>query len=135
MPRLRTFIARIGHRGASLLLLGLFDEIYALSLPSATSAGTATSRWLASIAPLSLWAALWAAVGAVLLAGAFARRDNFAFAAATALKFIWALIYLIGWAVYGVDRGWVSAAIWVMFASWVLIISTWPEQAPAPGPR
>lgn len=119
---------RVGHRGASLLLLGFFDEIYALSIPSAGSTGTATSRWLAYVAPLPLWASIWAAVGIVLIAGAFMLRDNFAFFAAVLLKLMWSMFYLLGWLLHGVYRGWVSAAVWGVFALWVLVVSTWPER-------
>jgi hypothetical protein len=118
---------RIGRRGYSLLVLGIFDELYALSIPAATTTHTATAAWLARVAPLWAWALLWAAAGLVLIIGAFCRHDQFAFAAAALLMTIWALTYLIGWAFHGVYRGWVSAAVWALFASWVLIIATWPE--------
>lgn len=118
---------RIGRRGYSLLVLGIFVELYALSIPAATTTHTATAAWLARVLPLWAWALLWAATGLILIAGAFLRHDQFAFAAATMLMTIWALTYLIGWAFHDVYRGWVSAAVWALFASWVLIIATWPE--------
>jgi hypothetical protein len=119
--------AKIGRRGYSLLVLGLFDELYALSIPDATTTHTATSKWLASVLPLDAWATVWAVTGVILIAGAFARRDQWAFAAAAMLNLLWSLVYLVGWIFHGVYRGWVSAAVWAILASWVLIIATWPE--------
>lgn len=115
---------RTGHRGAFLLAVGLFDEVYALGIPSVTGAN---GRWLAHIVPLDAWAALWAAVGLVLLVGAFTTRDGFAFGAAISIKLLWSMVELAGWA-DGVPRAWVSVALWTWAAAVVLIIAVWPER-------
>jgi hypothetical protein len=119
---------RLGHRGAFLLALGLFDEWYALSIPGVAATGTPAGRWIAHVLPLLGWTALWAAAGVILIAGALVRSDAFAFATAVLIKLTWALVYLIGWAVHGVYRGWASAAVWLAFAAVVMIVSTWPEK-------
>lgn len=85
-----------------------------------------------------MWATIWAAVGVVLLVGAFIRQDRLAYAAAALLKITWAAVYLIGWVFHDVYRGWAAALVWLLFAAITLIISTWPEPTwtpPLPGER
>lgn len=126
---------RIGRRGAFLLFLATLDILYAGSLahPPKEAARSSTVTFVDGVAPLWAWAALWAAVGVVCAVGAFARRDRWAFAAAMTLKVLWGTTFLLGWALLHLDRGWVSAAIFLPFAAVVLLIATWPEPArPAP---
>lgn len=120
---------RIGRRGTTLLFLAMLDVIYAANLahPPADTNGGAALRFIARVAPLPGWAALWAAVGAVCLGGAFVRHDRWAFTAAAALKVLWGSTFLFGWAIAGLDRGWVSGVVWLAFAGFVYVISTWPE--------
>jgi hypothetical protein len=118
---------RLGHRGASLLVLGIFDALYAAHLPGSAATHTPTWLWMARLAPLTVWAAIWAAIGVVLIIGAFREHDRWAFAAAIALKVMWATVYLIG-VFNDVPRAWGPSLIWTLFATWVLIISTWPER-------
>lgn len=125
--------ARVGRRGYTLLVLGIFDELYALSIPAADTTRTATARWLAHVLPLDAWAALWAAAGIVLVISAFLDRDQVGFATAELLKAGWALVYLVGWIWHDVYRAWVSFVVWTLVASWLFIISTWPEKQ-WPGP-
>lgn len=123
---------RIGRRGAFLTFLGFVDLVYAWSLinPAAAARGSSTLRYLAHIAPLSAWGGLWATVGVVCLVGAFARRDRWAFAAAVLLKVLAGVTLLTAWLFGGVDRGYVSAAIWLGFAALTFLISSWPEPTP-----
>ncbi len=120
---------RIGKRGTALLFFALLDVIYAISLanPPAEQRRTASLLYIESLAPLEAWAFLWLAVGLVLAVGAFCRRDRWAFASAMFLKVLWGTTHLVGWAFYGVERGYVSAIIWLTFAVFVYVISTWPE--------
>lgn len=111
----------------------MFDCLYALSLPSAPSTRTATAAWLADLAPMDVWAAIWAVVGAVLIIGAFHTSDRVAFAAAALLKIMWAAVYMVGWIWHDVGHAWVAALVWSMTAAIVLVISTWPEH-PWPPP-
>lgn len=120
--------SRIGRRGYTLLVLGIFDLLYAWSIPDAATTRTPASLWLQSVMPLDAWAAIWACIGLVVLGGAFVKRDELSFAAAELLSVAWATIYAVGWIWHDVYRAWVSAAVWALVASWVFIISTWPER-------
>ena len=126
--RARWLAGRVGHRGAALLCLGAFDELYASGITGAANTSAAAGQWLAYVAPLDLWAALWAVAGLVLITGAFCVRDTLAFGTAMALKCLWALLYLLGWTLHGVDRGWIGAATWTAFAALVYVVSAWPER-------
>lgn len=125
---------RIGRRGASLLFLALLDLVYSASLlavpPETRSAGS--YAFLARMLPLPAWAAIWGAVGLVCLVQAFARTDVIAFGAASLLKVLWATVYLIGWALGDIPRGWLASVIWYGFAVWLAIISGWREPDRSP---
>lgn len=119
----------LGKRGRVLLFFGALDLVYAFSL---TAPDEATRRgplftWLADIGPLWAWAIAWAAVGAVCLWQAWCRRDSIGYAAAIGLKIGWGLVCLGGWLFGDVDRGYVSAAIWLGTAALVGVIASWPE--------
>lgn len=126
---MRRLLNRVGRRGAALLFFSLVDLLYGLSLanPPAEAKLSPTVAFIRDVAPLNAWAALWAGVGIVCLAGAFMQHDRWAFAAAVALKTLWGGTFLAGWLFAGLERGWVSAVIWLAMAAWVLIISSWPE--------
>lgn len=126
---LRRIIARIGRRGASLLFLGLLDLVIATSLiviPPEVQA-SAGFLFVGDLLPLTVWGAIWAAVGVLCLVQAFMRMDRVAYAAATLLKCVYGLLYLIGFATGEIPRGYVSAVIWLGFAAWLAVLSTWPE--------
>jgi hypothetical protein len=120
---------RIGRRGAFLLFLAVLDLLYSFSLahPPAESLRSPTVVFIGDVLPLEAWAALWASVGVVCLVGAFGRKDRWAFAAAMFLKVLWGGTFLAGWLIAGLDRGWVSAGIWLPMAVLVYIIATWAE--------
>lgn len=120
---------RVGRRGAVLLFLALLDIVYSVGLynPLPEIKQSASTQFLADIMPLAAWASLWLGVGVVLLLGAFLRHDRWAYAIAVGFKTLWGTVNLLGWAIAGVDRGWLSAAIWLAFGGIVLMISAWPE--------
>ncbi|MEV4246951.1 hypothetical protein AB0J63_26505 [Streptosporangium canum] len=105
------------------------DVIYAYGLAYAPPETRATSTYafLAALLPLPVWASIWAAVGAVCLIQAWTRRDRVAYALATALKVGWALLHLGAWAFGVLPRGYVSAAIWLLGAAFVMIMATVPK--------
>jgi hypothetical protein len=109
--------------------LAVLDLLYGFSLarPPAESLRSPTAVFISDVLPLEVWAALWASVGVACLVGAFGRKDRWAFAGAMFLKVLWGGTFLAGWAIAGLDRGWVSASIWLPMAVVVYIISTWPE--------
>lgn len=121
---------RIGRRGAALLFFALLDFTYCYYLlsPTETLRRSPSFQWLGEIMPLSWWAALWGGVGAVCLICVPRRRDGVAFAAAIALKVLWASVYLGGWFLAGLERAYISAAVWGAFAALVGLIATWPEK-------
>ncbi len=117
----------VGRRGASLLFLAEVDIFYAASLmwPSPASQQTPTNLFFASLLPLDLWAAMWAAVGLTCIAYAFRHHDRVAFTAAIGVKTLWA-----GFAVIGVFAGGVpvsTPAIWISFGGFVWLVSDWRD--------
>lgn len=120
---------RIGHRGTALLFFAAVDVVYAVSLMSATPGMLAspTYAFLAQLLPIPVWAGVWLGVGLLCLVQACLRSDRLAFAAASFLKVAWGLTHLIGWIVVDLPRGYLAAAIWLAFAGFVQVISTWPE--------
>lgn len=126
----------LGRRGKVLLFFGALDVVYAVSLtaPAGEARRTAFFVWLAGIAPLWAWAIAWGVVGVICLWQAFCRRDQIGYTAAIVLKVCWGLASLSGWLLGGVDRGYVSAAIWLGLAWLVWVISGWPELGDRKGP-
>jgi len=122
----------VGRRGEFLLFLTLLDLLYGLSLlrPAASAQQSPTVRFLTGLMPLPWWAGLWLAVGFTCLAGALGRCDRAAFTSAAALKMLWGAMFLLGWVAGVIERGWVSAVIWLAFASFVFRIASWPEPQP-----
>lgn len=126
----------VGRRGRVLLFFGALDVIYGLSLaaPDAATRRAPLFTWLAHIAPMWAWAGIWGGVGVLLLWQAFCQQDRAGYAAAIGLKIGWGLVCLGGWLFGGVDRGYVSAAIWLAAAFLVGVISGWPEPNDQKGP-
>lgn len=125
----------IGRRGASLLFFATLDLIYAVSLanPDTASRSGPQLTWLAGLAPLWVWASLWATVAMICGWHAFRRYDRMGFTAAIVIKVLWGVASFGGWAVGGVDRGYVAAAIWLAFAAFVWVIGGWPEDISGKG--
>lgn len=120
-----------------LLFFGCLDLVYAVSLaiPDAEVRRGAFFTWLAHIAPAWVWALAWAGVGVLCLIHAFRRRDQAGFAAATCLKIFWGVACLGGWLLGGVERGYVSAAIWLGLAYLMArVLAPWPEPGDQKGP-
>ncbi|MEU6725455.1 hypothetical protein ABZ917_17245 [Nonomuraea wenchangensis] len=120
---------RVGHRGAFLFGLAVLDyaSAYRLANPDPTVVTSPAYEWLASLAPLPVWATAWSTVGTLALVQAFMQHDALAYGAAMALKVMWAGVYLLGWLVHDLPQGYFSVAIWA-FAAWmVYVVATWPE--------
>lgn len=129
--RLVSLRQRIGHRGAVLLFFAFLDFVYAASLfhPPADVSSSPMLRFAATVLPLTHWAVLWLIAGVVLGVGAFWRHDGAAFAMAVAIKTLWGGLFLLGWLLSGLPRGWLTAVVWLAMAVMLGIISTWPEPA------
>lgn len=126
----------LGKRGRVLLFFGLLDVIYAFSLaaPDHRTQASPMFVWLVGIAPLWVWSASWAVAGALCLWQSFCRRDTVGFVAAVTLKVVWGLVCVAGWLFADVERGYVSAVIWLGLAWFVATIAGWPEPGDARGP-
>jgi hypothetical protein len=120
---------RIGRRGAALLFFAFLDLVYCWSLldPPASARRSPSFVFLAGVAPLWAWAAAWGGVGVTCLVFALRREDAPAFTAAIGLKVMWGLLFAGGWLFAGLERGYVSAAVWLAFASLVGLLAGWPE--------
>ncbi len=126
---------RIGRRGAALLFFSLLDAVYCYGLLAAPRPLVPFYAWMDGIMPLATWAACWGLVGAICLLYAFRAHDTPAFMAAVALKVGWGLLSLFGWMASVVDRGYVSAVIWLAFAAFVYLIAGGIPAAPPRPPR
>ncbi len=125
---LRWLRDHIGRRGTALLFFALLDAIYAYSLynPAPEVRRTGLVQFVEAVAPLWVWGSLWALAGVFCLVYAFRRSDQRGFAAAIAIKVLWGVLCLLAM-FNGVDRAYVSAAIWLAAAGWVGVVATWPE--------
>ncbi len=130
---MRQVAARVGRRGAALLFFALLDAVYCYALLSAPQPLSPFYQSMAGYLPLVVWAAAWGLVGAVCLLYAFSAWDSPAFVAAVVIKVAWGLLALFGWIAGEVDRGYVSAVIWLGFAAFVhLVAGGVPPAAPRP---
>lgn len=123
-------VARIGRRGAALLFFTLLDSVYCYGLLAAPRPLVPFYAWMNRIMPLPLWAGCWGVVGVVCLFYAFRVYDTAAFMSAVALKVAWGLLALFGWLAGVIDRGYVSAAVWLGFAAFVFLIAGGIPAAP-----
>jgi hypothetical protein len=141
--RARRLRRRVGFRGDTLLFFSVIDICYGLSMifPGEGARRSAMAGYVGHILPLTVWGCIFLAVAAVCIWYALRLRDRVAFAASSVLKAVWGLVALLGWAVGDVERGWVSAAIWLVMSAWVTRVAYWPEPmptlppAPPPGRR
>jgi hypothetical protein len=116
-------VNRVGRRGAALLFFALLDLVYCFALARPPRPLTEPYRWPQTLLPLWVWACCWGTVGVLCLVYAFLPRDTVAFTAAASLKVLWGLLSLFGWVSGAVDRGWVSAVIWLGFALFIFLIA------------
>jgi hypothetical protein len=116
-------LARIGRRGAALLFFALLDSVWCYGLFTLPRPLAPVYAWMAQILPLWVWAGCWGAVAVICLACAPLRYDTPAFVAAIMIKVAWGLLSLFGWLSGVVERGYVSAAIWLAFAAFVLLVA------------
>lgn len=114
---------RIGRRGAALLFFFLLDAVYAFGLLAVPRPLVPYYAWMNDLIPIAGWAAIWATVGLICLVYAFRTHDTAAFMCAVALKVAWGLLALFGWLGGVVDRGYVSAVIWLAFAAFVYLVA------------
>jgi hypothetical protein len=121
---------RIGRRGACLLFFALLDLVYCYGLLNPPRPVTPALAWMANVLPLWAWALCWGIVGLLCVVLAFFEQDTVAFVAAVALKVGWGLLSFFGWTAGVVDRGYISAVIWLAFAAFVYLIAGGIPAAP-----
>ncbi len=114
---------RIGRRGAALLFFAVLDLVYCYALMNPPTVITEAYSWPRQLMPLGVWAALWGFCGILCLAFAFLPRDTTAFTAVAALKVTWGLLFLLGQLLGRIERGYVSAVIWLSFAAFIYLIA------------
>lgn len=117
------FGARVGRRGCALLFFTLLDFVICYSLITAPRPLMPFYTWMAQIMPIDAWAVCWGIVGAVCLVFAFRLYDTPAFMCAVGLKIVWGMLALLGWLAGVVDRGYVTAVVWLGFAAFVFLIA------------
>ncbi|HZX39513.1 MAG TPA: hypothetical protein VFF37_14490 [Streptomyces sp.] len=114
----------VGRRGEALLFFALLDAVYCFGLLTPPRPLTGQLAWMQGLLPLWVWAAAWGLVGALCLIFAFTpRRDTVAFTGAVAIKVTWGLLSLFGWMAGAVDRGYISAVVWLVFAYFVFRVA------------
>jgi hypothetical protein len=113
---------RVGRRGAALLFFALLGAVYCYGLLDPAQPIGPTYAWAQSVLPLWAWALLWGSAGALCAVCAFLDHDSVAFGAMIAVSAWWGLLILAGWLLGDVDRGYVSAAIWLALAGFVYVI-------------
>jgi hypothetical protein len=128
--RPRSLGQRIGRRGAALLFFALLDAVYCYGLIAAPRPLAPFYVWMDHLMPLAAWAVCWGIVGVICLGYAFRLHDSLGFMFAVALKVGWGLMALLGWFAGAIDRGYVSAVIWLAFAGFVYLIAGGIPSAP-----
>jgi hypothetical protein len=120
---------QVGRRGAWLLFLALLSLVYAfgLAFPTQRSLTNPTTVFLVAIMPLYAWAVLWGGVGLACLFYAFRKWDAPGYTLAMFLLALWALVFLFGWLIGDVERGYLSAVIWGAFCGVTGLIAGWRE--------
>lgn len=126
-------LKRVGRRGAFLLWLAMLDLVYGWSMlnPTPRSLTNPTTEFLVQVLPLWVWGSLWMLVGGVCVVYAFRFSDALGFAAAMMLKTLWGMLFLIGWIVVDVERGYLSAVIWLSFAGLMALVVPWADDLKA----
>lgn len=132
----RRAAARVGHRGATLILLGTIAALYGVSLittpPPIQPPGL---RLLLGLMDLRGWGVTLTAAGVIAVCCAPLKqgRDWPGFAALVLVWLPWSLSYLVSWWPQGENpRGWVSCLIFAAFAGVPAVGAGWDE--PPDGP-
>lgn len=117
-------IRRVGRRGAALLFFALLGFVYCYGLLNPLYPLSPTYAWVASVLPLWVWAALWGTAGGICAVCAFRVHDSLAFGAMIGVSAWWGLLIGAGWLFGGVDRGYISAVVWLALAGFVYVIGS-----------
>ena len=112
---------RIGHRGAFLLCIAVYDLFFGLYL---AEGGSIQHVPLIGERP---WGWIWLAAGMFLICGAFTHRDAAFFTTAVLVKMVWALEYFrLDYMANDHDE-WIRGCYWLALAAAVTVAAFWPE--------
>ena len=130
---------RVGHRGALLTLLGGIAVLYGVSLLTVPPAPRPMGlTFLLGLMDLRCWGVTLIAAGAVAVLCAPLRqgRDWPGFTVLFLIWLPWSLSYFVSWWPQGENhRGWVTGAIFAIFAAVPAVGATWDEPEPVPRTR
>lgn len=132
---MRGFVRRwVTRRGTFLVSFGAVYIILGYSIltlsnsPTTNAAAHKALRFALEIAPLSVYGWLWIASGAVAIAaGVLSRYEVIGFGIAAFMPTLWALVYFTAWDT--LPRAWLSAAVYLLLATSVLIVAGMPDPA------
>jgi hypothetical protein len=117
--------ARVGRRGAALLLLALFEGVIGFELLAAPVPTVAHNELYL---PVEAWGVIWLVASGVGVVATFWRKlDAMAFGVVIAMLTLFGFVYLVARAFEGLPRGWVSSVFWFGFATHAPVVSGWPE--------
>lgn len=128
--------ARIGRRGACLLVFGLIPFCVGGALfvqPTDRSGRPRTIPLLEKIAPGEFWSVTWMILGALVFTCAFLgwRAQRRAYMVAYTLPLLWGAAYFISWAFGWLVTGWISGTVYLGYCLLVIVIAGWEESAPS----
>lgn len=134
----RRLRARLGRRGAALVLFGTGKALFGLSFILHPDPDPRGLGLLVGLADIRCWAGLWVVCGAVTFACAWLRigRDRWGFIAALIPPFVWGFAYLWGAAIGDYPRG-LPLFGWFMASHIGIILwaASTPEYELAPAAR
>ncbi len=107
--------ARLGRRGAFLLLIGIGKVCWGVGYIAAPQPPSQGLRILTDIAPMHCWAMVWVLAGLITAGAAFVKvgRDWAGYAAALVPPTLWATAYMVAAVSGGYTRG-IFVAIWYL---------------------
>jgi hypothetical protein len=130
---------RVGHRGAVLLGLGVFDLLYGYTKminPDEVSRNSQQLRLLAEVFPLGsdraaivTWGLLWWLAGAFCLVNAFRHEDRWGYGAAIGIKISWLLGNAYAWS-QGLIGGGSTLATWSLVLYFAVVSALRAEPTP-----
>lgn len=127
---LRGLAHHIGHRGASLLILGGLVTLYGAGQLARPLPDRSGIRVLLLIRSLEFWSWTWIAAGALAIVCAFLRPgwDTPGFVGLWLATMPWAASFFASWWPLGENpRGWISAGLFAAFGALPLVHVGWDE--------